>query len=313
MTVCHQDDPRAAASRSDAGFTMLELLMTTLLMLIVTGAVTTALTQLTKGELIVWNRTEMHSSVRGATELLQQEVGQAGLVTLPTNVTLTTVVIDSSTTSAGVTSTNGMFVGEKLTVGTEDTQETVTITAINTTTKTISGVFKASHPIGAPVTVLGGFVTGIVPPNATNGSTGSVLKLYGDINGDQNMVYVEYTCDTTARKLYRNVMAWNASSKPAKTDAMVLLTNVVANPNNTPCFTYQTALASGVTFVTDVAITLTVRTQLVDPITKEYQTESKALLNVSPRNVYNVWQLASLGSLDRSQPMPSNVATNLLP
>ena len=56
---------------------------------------------------------------------------------------------------------------------------------------------------------LGSFATGIIPPTGMlNGSTATVLKLYGDINGDGNMVYVEYTCDTAvSHNLYRNVMA----------------------------------------------------------------------------------------------------------
>jgi hypothetical protein len=40
------------------------------------------------------------------------------------------------------------------------------------------------------------------------------------------------------------------------------------------------------------------------------QTETKALLNVSPRNVYNVWQLANAGwpaNSNRLQPMPGSV------
>ena len=44
-------------------------------------------------------------------------------------------------------------------------------------------------------------------------------------------------------------------------------------------------------FVIGVAITLTVQSQDKDPITQEFQQESKALLNVSPRNVFNAWQL----------------------
>ena len=33
---------------------------------------------MTTAQKTIWNRTEMHSGIRGATELLQQEVGQAG-------------------------------------------------------------------------------------------------------------------------------------------------------------------------------------------------------------------------------------------
>jgi hypothetical protein len=50
----------------------------------------------------------------------------------------------------------------------------------------------------------------------------------------------------------------------------------------------------------------------VDPITKEYQQESKALLNVSPRNVFNAWQNYSLQVYNRVQPTPAATA-KLLP
>jgi hypothetical protein len=175
---------------------------------------------------------------------------------------------------------------------------------------------------------LGAFGTGIVPPASSpstyapggatftypNGSTGTVLKLYGDINADGNMVYIEYTCDTTTEKsLYRNMMAWTAGSKPAVAASQVLLSNVIANPNSTPCFTYQTAVVAGNVYVTDVAITLTVQTQLIDPITKQYQTQTKALLNVSPRNTFNAWQMASLGISGRIQPIPQSITALLAP
>jgi hypothetical protein len=224
-------------------------------------------------------------------------------------VTLTTQVT-TGTNTVGVSSTAGMFVGEQL-IFFGDNQETVKLTAVNTTNNTITGVFFLAHPVGASVIVAGGFASGVVPPAMTNGSTGSVLKMYGDINSDGNMVYVEYTCNTTSHNLYRNVMAFNAASKPAVTSDMVLLTNVIANPGGTACFTYQTETIGTTTYVTDVAITLTVQTQEKDPTTKQYQTEAKALLNVSPRNVFHVWEMASLSITNRLQPMPASV-TNLL-
>jgi hypothetical protein len=149
-----------------------------------------------------------------------------------------------------------------------------------------------------------------------------VLKLYGDVNGDGNMVYVEYTCDPLpgSGNLYRNVMAYDqATAKLAPTSTQVLLGSILPNPNNTACFTYMpnplpVVPSGGVanTYVLDVAITLTVQTQIKDPITNQFQTETKALLNVSPRNVFNVWQLANSGMHSRVQPMPPTVAA-LLP
>ena len=46
--------------------------------------------------------------------------------------------------------------------------------------------------------MFGGFATGIVPPQpgSSTARPPTELKLFGDINGDGNMVYVEYTCDT---------------------------------------------------------------------------------------------------------------------
>ena len=58
--------------------------------------------------------------------------------------------------------------------------------------------------------------------------------------------------------------------------------------------------------------TLTVWTQSADPITKQFQTETKALLNVSPRNVFFTWEFAGLGYMNRIQPTPPAIAA-LLP
>jgi hypothetical protein len=98
------------------------------------------------------------------------------------------------------------------------------------------------------------------------------------------------------------------------------LSNIYPNPLDAgvarPCFQYQEATVNfqgtPFTFVLDVAVTLTVQTQSLDPITRQYQTETKALLNVSPRNVFFAWQLAGIGYTERIQSTPGTV-TALLP
>lgn len=303
--------------RMEAGFSLAELLVAMTTMLIISGIVSTGLVQMTSSQLTIWNRTEMHAGVRNATELLQQEVGQAGRVALPGAPTLVGAVVAGSQT-VNVSSATGMFVNENLVIGAGSNGETVTLTAVDNGSNAITATFLLGHAAGAPIAVYGGFSSGIVPTNMANGSTATVLKMYGDINSDGNMLYVEYTCDTGNHYLYRNSMAWNAGSKPAVTSAQILLENVLPNPGGTPCFTYEQQTVTSPapvntnTYVTDVAITLTVQTQTLDPITKQYQTETKALLNVAPRNVFTVWELVSQGSLPRFQPMPSSIA-NLLP
>ena len=198
-----------------------------------------------------------------------------------------------------------------------DSQELVKVESVNAGASTITACFTKPHLINTVLSPLGAFATGIIPPTGiVNGSSATVLKLYGDILGDGNMVYVEYTCDTASHNLYRNVMAYDAGSKPVVTNSQILLSNIIDNPSGTPCFTYQTTTMTVqgtlFTFVLDVAVTLTVQTQQLDPITKSYHTETKALLNVSPRNVFSAWEMASLGYTDHIQSTPTTV-TALLP
>src|SRR5712692_11762364 len=96
------------------------------LLLLISGIVMTALKQMMMTQGTVSNRTEMHSSVRSATEVLQQEIGQAGRValpgqvtlptgvTLPAQVTLTSAVTLTGSVTVDVSSTAGMFAGEQL-------------------------------------------------------------------------------------------------------------------------------------------------------------------------------------------------------
>ena len=301
------------------GFSLLEMMISMVILLGVSGIVMSGLLQTTQTETTVQNRTEMHASVRSATELMQQEIGQAGRVSMPpvANIQMTTAVTAGSATPTLTTgATAGMFANEYIVVDAGINQETVQVTAISG--NTITAVFGLNHAANVPVAVQGGFGTGIVPETSvgmTNGSDGTHLKLYGDINGDGNMVYVEYICDyANSGNLYRSVSAFNAQNIVAK---QVLLPNLASagNPNGTACFVYQerpvNCNATTVPcFVTDVAVTLTVQTQQADPFTGLFQKETKALLNVSPRNVFDAYDL-STASNNRVQPMPSTVTALL--
>jgi len=338
--------------KSDSGFSLVELMVAMTVMLLISGAAVTAILKLSTTQSTIWNRTQMHSGIRGATEVLQQEVGQAGRVALisgsstciyNTSVPCLNGPVSAGTFSVAVTSICGMFVGEQLAVDVGSNQETVTISQINSGTAdptatqcptgstilagNIQATFASAHAQYAPLQAMGGFVNGVIPTTVTNGSTAAVLKLFGDINADGNMVYVEYsvspscictsTCNpsSTTGNLYRNSMSWNAASKTPASASQILLGNVTANPNSSACFTYQQKVVpwpSGLgsdTYVTDVAVTLTVKTQLLDPVTKAYQTETKALLNVSPRNVFNTWELANDLYTDRKQSTPATITT----
>jgi prepilin-type N-terminal cleavage/methylation domain-containing protein len=301
---------------SEDGFTMIELLVSMAVILIVSGIVVGSTIDMTRLGQKMTNRSDMHSSVRNATALLQQEVGQAGRVSLPGPVTLTGGTGIGDFTVA-VSNTDGMFNGEHLIVGSGALEETITLTGVDFNADTITANFAFAHAVGAVVTASGGFSAGVVPTTMMNGSSGNVLKIVGDVNGDGRMVYVEYRCDLPNGRLYRNVMPYDAAAKPAVTVEQILLTNLMQNPVNAagvvpPCFTYQERTFSGTTWVIGVAIMTTVRSQQRDQNTGDFQRVTKALLNVSPRNVVNVWTSASLGNTNRMQPLPPSVV-QLLP
>ncbi len=310
--------------KQQAGFTLIEMMIALIVLLAVSGIVMSGMIQMMKTQGTIANRTEMHTSVRSATELLQQEIGQAGKISLPppppgvTWAMLTPVVVPADTpvtlqvtfnvlssATAAVPNAPVLFEGEWITVDTGLNKETVQLTCpagkgnCPFTSNTWNATFYYTHTpttlpgvLGVPISVPGAFSTGVVPPAAgvlasppagyagyPNGSTGTVLKLYGDINGDGNMIYVEYTCDWqntvgNGPILYRNQMDFQLPAKPALTPSMALLTNldIKGNPTNqngaaVPCFTYQVqtkdtvnAVTNDMVFVTDVAVTLTVDT-----------------------------------------------------
>ena len=365
--------------KKQAGFTLLETMVALVILLGVSAVILSGLAQMTKTQGTITNRTEMHTSVRAATELLQQEIGQAGKISLPTppgggwrllSPVPANAAPDTPVTLAGAIFTQGMplYEGEWVTVDTGLPRESVQLScpagigacAIGTNVWTVT--FTWPHPAVAgtpvPVDIEGSFSSGIVPPaagvvanpppgyagypmfpagppvypypNAPNqGSNGNVLKLFGDVNGDGNLVYVEYTCvqgtPTNPGVLYRNQVPWTSVAMPPNDPTMIVLNGVLLNPNApngapVPCFTYQlqtkggaNAAALDLAFVTDVAVTLTVQTSNEDPVTHTFQTETKALLNVSPRNVYDAWQSATLEYNNRIQPMPLNLKGVILP
>src|SRR5215468_7936525 len=208
--------------RSEAGFTLAEMLVATGILLVVSSIVTSALLQMTHQQQTIWNRTEMHSGVRGATELMQQEVGQAGRVGVPLDIVLQGSTPNPAPTNCdpahpdvsasvpiAVSSTKGLWA----TAGTapasyavistldgdnwEETPLWQVITNPDGVTGTISACFSKVHAAGTKVQVLGTFGNGIIPPapgvvagfaRIPNGSTATVLKMFGDINGDGNMV-----------------------------------------------------------------------------------------------------------------------------
>src|ERR1051326_4417281 len=217
------------------GFSMMELMMATIILMEISGTTLSILGNYQKQYTSTVLKADMHGGLRSTIELLEQEIGQAGLVSLAQTTLSANVATGTQTVAVG--SVTGMFVGEKLQIDLGSAQETVAITSINTSSKTIGGVFQSSHSSGAIVKAIRIFPQGIL--SAT--SDANHLNIFGDINGDGTTVYVQYVCDTTTtHTLTRSVTPITAN---AKNSAVVLIDNLMANPapaggTAPPCFKY---------------------------------------------------------------------------
>jgi prepilin-type N-terminal cleavage/methylation domain-containing protein len=289
------------AKNKSRGFSLIEVMISLLVLLVMTGAAFYALAYYQRNYGSSRLRAVMHEGVRGAVELITQEVGQAGLLDFTTRTTSAAITASLTPQAVVLDSVDSIFVGEDLIVGTSTTEETVKVTAVNTGAVTVTGVFTQSHPINSRVRGYGVFPQGIL-----SSSTATELRIFGDINGDGNITYVKYTCDTGAGTLSRSMTVVTPGTTTANASE-VLVSDLTANPGGTACFQYTSRTLGTYTFVTSVGITLSARSSKVDPQTKQYVTMTKSFLNLAPRNVLMGLELALTGSEIRLQPTPSNI------
>jgi prepilin-type N-terminal cleavage/methylation domain-containing protein len=299
-----------------AGFTLLEMMVSMVILSLIVGGFISALSSSEQSYARIELGSDMYENVRSVAELMAQEIGQAGLVSLPTTTLSSAVAANAAAQAVNVSQTASMYVGEQLLVDAGSAnEELVTLTAVASTT--MSGIFKNAHASGAPVTVLGAFPSGIVPVGATDGSTSvnepgkSVLNIYGDINSDGSLVYIRYTCDTsvTPGTLTRSVTTITPGVNTIAA-AQTLLSTLIPNPGGTPCFQY-TSYPVGTpsnTYVTNVGLTISVQSLARDPQTQAYLTMTKSFLDLSPRNVLAGFELGNAGLTTRLQAQPPNVS-----
>jgi prepilin-type N-terminal cleavage/methylation domain-containing protein len=289
------------AKDKSRGFSLIEVVISLLVLLIVSGAAFYALAYYQRNYGSDRLRAQMHEGVRGAVELVSQEVGQAGLLDFTTETTSTAITASLTAQAATLNSVDSIFVGEILIVGSADTEETLTVTAVNTAATTVTAVFTKSHAANSVVRAYGVFPQGIL-----SSSTSTELRIFGDINNDGSIQYVKYTCDTAAGTLSRS-MTLVTPAATASNASDVLVNNLTTNPGGTACFQYTSRTVGTYTFVTSVAITMSVRSSKVDPQTKQYATMTKSFLNLAPRNVLMGMELANNGYRIRLQPTPPNI------
>jgi prepilin-type N-terminal cleavage/methylation domain-containing protein len=286
------------------GFTLFEVMASTAILLVIAASTFSVISSYQKTYVTTQLKADMFQNMLGVTGLMGQEIGQAGLVSLPSSPVpqLTATVTSSATAQTKtVSSAVSMYVGEKLLFDTGIFQELVTLTAVNAGANQIAGVFVNNHASGAAINVGGVFFNGVM-----TSSTPTQMRVFGDINADGSLVYVHYDCDTVAGTLRRSVTTVTPTAT-ASNPSQILL-NTLLPGSGSGCFLYTISPpVNGYTFVTSVAVTLSIRTSSVDPVTHSYLTMAKSFMNLTPRNVLGGMELANAQFTDRLQPTPPNL------
>src|SRR6266496_4674927 len=277
------------------GFSLLEMLVSMTILLVVVAVAFSALLSSQKIYGSQQLQADMHAGLRSSFELVTQEIGQARAINFAPQTLTAAVTANASAQTVTVSSSANVFVGERLTVDTTSSGETVLVTAVPSSNQ-IRGIFTKNHANGAAVVAQGVFPQGVL-----SGSTATALKLFGDINGDGSLSYVRYDCDTSAGTLTRSITTV-APGVTTQNPPQILLSDLIANPDGTPCFQYSTTSvtvgATTYTFIPSLAVSLTVQTAKIDPQTGTFVTMTKSFSNLASRNV-----LAGLAMAQSSPPV----------
>ena len=283
----------ASQMRGSQGFSLAEMMVSVLVLLMTMSAVFYVLGRYQKSYQGEQMAADLHSGVRNTMELISQEVGQAGFFGFTTLYTQDAIV-GGSTQTVNIGSTASIFAGETLVVDSGAAQETITVSTVNSQ-DSITAAFAQSHAPRTPINAFGAFPEGII----AGSSTPIRLQLFGDINDDGALVYVEY--NVTGGTLTRSITPIGALTQ---NPSQVLVRNVVANPSNTAVFRYSTPVVqNGRTYVTNVWVTLTTQSADKDPQTQQLRTMTSSLV-VAPRNVVAALDLAVNNITNRLQAMP---------
>jgi prepilin-type N-terminal cleavage/methylation domain-containing protein len=293
------------------GFTLLELLVSISMMLVVSAAVFNLLVQGQKNYSTTAARASMHAGVRGAAELMAQEISQAGLITLPAGVTINTAVTSAGSATVNLSpasTSNSIYKNEYIMVDTGAKQEWVQVT--NVGTGNFTATFANTHAVGAAVNAKGTILNAIPQnPPTTYASDGSNLVLIGDILGNGTLYQVKYTCDTTVNHtLTRSASQITpTASSILASDTDTLLDNVEPNPNGTACFQYQTDASGN---VIGAIFTITVQTQYQTQAGVSglaYSTMTKTFVDLTARNIMAAVNMNASGMGTQVQSLPTNV------
>jgi len=331
----------------EAGFSLLELLISAAVFLVISGAVIGSMGYLQKNYRGTEIRVALEQKMRAAMELMVQEVSQAGLQPSGTDASgltsapLATVASSScsgtpvkcitgsaSAQWVNVNSVTGIYNGEYLRVDagpgpncSASPCEVVSVTNTSASPARIQGIFQYTHyaqTIGStvyptPIYAMGQYPQGIVPPGMASpppsgGSSSSQLEIFGDLTGSGNSLNaVIYACPSSFPGSFTRTL-YDATTG-SQISSVTLIDNVTACTFTYPATPFPTVTVAGssVSVVTCVGISITAQSSVNDPQTGQPITLTKSFLNIQPRNVVSASNWAADTIANDLQPMPTTV------
>jgi len=292
------------------GVSVLELMVSMGILTVIMGAMFTFLSKLQQRYNTTSRQATMNQMGRTAFELLAIDLGQAGYPGEVNTITAQAITGTNSNQTVNVASTSGMFVNRVVLVDTGANQEAVRI--VSKTSTSITGLFKASHADGVPITAsMNPYSQGVLN-TTTYSSTSSTLRVMGDLLADGSLRYIEYrftagaNCTGTLERSDTDAFATTQK-------AAVTVAERICNTATQGVFSYvplPTTLGQFV-FVTDLTVSMTMQTQTNIERSAGGASQVTVKQTYSPRNVNFAFLLSKDGLQTILPVAPGTVLTSL--
>jgi Tfp pilus assembly protein PilW len=289
--------------RSQDGFSLIELMVSILILIPVMAAALSLFSVGVRQQASEQTSVDANQEARSGLEMMSMEIAQAGSHGDRSTVTTSSVSASTSPQAVSVAASAGFTAGDWVDVDTGSNLETVQLTAVGD--GTLSAVFRVAHASGVPVRLFAlPFINGIIPPpglGADSSAAVTTLRFFGDMVGDSNLYYVEYSYDSDNNQITRSMTPITQS---AKNEALPIVRNVKPG---TVGFTLYT---NGLGIVNSAAIKMTVQNTWKSG-TKYHETElsTRVVIPSAAAASTLLEELHAYGGVNRFTATPSRVTT----
>ncbi len=299
-------------SRSEAGFSLAEMLVSLLILLPIMGAVSVIFSVAVNQHQSEQSAVEANQEARAGFELMTLEIAQAGSHSDQVTSAPGTITGNSNIQTVSVASSAGLSVGDYVDVDTGNLHETVQLTAVGT--NSISGLFKATHSTvgGTPIRLFAlPYITGVISPaglGANSSASVTTLKFFGamngflgDENGNGNLYYVEYTYDSANNRITRSSTPVPQASK---NPAVALVRNVKSGSVQFTLYTDNHAVVTAVSLALVVRVPYKTGSQY-----QETELSSRIVIPSALAGSALYSEAIQYGGLNNLPPTPSKITT----